>query len=154
MDGVGTGWSRGRWGNWPPGHRNDNFEQSNILRLLYVSCCGAGVRPWLPSNPLAALDLHSHHDAGDGDGGDGDYAPPAPCYEDPKQLPKAQPATPLRAFGDDPRVVTELVPAPVGALVATADALGRVSLVDGAALLLLRMWKVRALLGRRGAAAK
>lgn len=48
---------------------------------------------------------------------------------------------------DEPRAVTALAPAPRGCLLAATDTLGRVLLVDGAALGVLRMWKVRVLRG-------
>ncbi len=52
-------------------------------------------------------------------------------------------AAPAGAWHDAPRVLRALLPAPRGGLVAACDSLGRVLLLDGTKLTLLRMWKVR-----------
>ncbi len=57
--------------------------------------------------------------------------------------PKAEGAATWRSLRDDARVVIALAPAPRGALLAAADSLGRVMLVDAANMRLVRMWKVR-----------
>ena len=47
------------------------------------------------------------------------------------------------ALRDEGRAVSRLCPSPWGTLVAAVDGLGRVLLVDGANVTLIRMWKVR-----------
>jgi hypothetical protein len=73
-----------------------------------------------------------------------------PAY-DLASAPKPEPSLPWRALRDDARTLGPLVPAPLGALLATADNLGRVLLVSGADMTVLRMWKVRACSLSRGA---
>ncbi|GBF88261.1 rab3 GTPase-activating non-catalytic subunit [Raphidocelis subcapitata] len=63
-----------------------------------------------------------------------------PAY-DLTSAPKPEAALPWRALRDDARSLAPLAPAPAGALLAAADNLGRVLLVDGASMVVLRMWK-------------
>lgn len=73
---------------------------------------------------------------------DATYSAAVPAY-DLTNAPKPEAALPWRALRDDARALGRLAPAPAGALVAAADNLGRVLLVDGATMVVLRMWKVR-----------
>jgi hypothetical protein len=84
-------------------------------------------------------------------GGDAARAPAAPSY-DLAGAPKPEPSLAWRPLTDDARRLGALVPSPVGALLAAADGLGRVLVVDGASMVVLRMWKARA--ARRGAASR
>lgn len=70
--------------------------------------------------------------------------------------PKLEASLPWRQLQDDARRLGALAPAPAGALLAAADNLGRVLLVDGATMVVLRMWKVgreRGCVNRRRASA-
>jgi hypothetical protein len=73
--------------------------------------------------------------------------PPVPTHDGLADAPAPATARPTRSLRDDGRKVQRLAPAPRGALLAAADALGRVLLVDAAAATLLRIWKVRAVRG-------
>ncbi|KIY95679.1 hypothetical protein MNEG_12282 [Monoraphidium neglectum] len=71
---------------------------------------------------------------------DAQRAAAVPTY-DLQGAPKPEASLPWRPLHDDPRKLGPLVPAPAGALLAAADNLGRVLLVNGANMAVLRMWK-------------
>ena len=65
----------------------------------------------------------------------------AVSLEDLTLLPKPESASLWRVTRDDTRVLDMLCPAPQGPLVAAADNLGRVLLLDSSHMGLVRMWK-------------
>ncbi|KAI8465884.1 MAG: Rab3 GTPase-activating protein regulatory subunit N-terminus-domain-containing protein [Monoraphidium minutum] len=71
---------------------------------------------------------------------DGARPPAVPSY-DLAGAPKLEASLPWRPLIDDARRLGPLAPAPAGGLFAAADGLGRVLLVDGASMAVLRMWK-------------
>lgn len=73
--------------------------------------------------------------------GDAQRAAAVPSY-DLQHAPKPEASLPWRTLRDDSRRLGPLCPSPVGGLLAAADALGRVLLVNGANMTVLRMWKV------------